>query len=103
MAALRLQFKKHLCEPLKRDFVFALLAERLTDLIVLAIDAAQVAKPEKDITRAALSNKRGLFAKVRRVGRNYRQQPRITGGDFIIQTIHVTIARAYAANAKHFH
>lgn len=98
-----MKLKKNIGQSLERNFVLSLLAEGLADLMVLAIDATQVAKPNKDIARAVLSHKRRLFAEVRSVRRNYREQPRITGSDFIVKAINLAIARADAAAGQHLH
>ena len=50
-----------------RDFILNLLFMRLRNLIVLAIDTAQIAIAEKDVSRAPGARERRLFAKVRRV------------------------------------
>jgi hypothetical protein len=103
VAALILKLKKNIGQSLERHFVLSLLAESLADLIILAVDAPEVAKPKKNIARTISSHERRLFAEMRGVGRNYREQSRITGGDFVIETIHVAIARAYSATRKHLH
>ena len=73
VTAARLQLEHHLGQPLVRHFVFDLFLVRLRDLIVLAVDAAQIAVAEKDISGAARAGQRRLFTKVRRVRRNNRQ------------------------------
>jgi hypothetical protein len=103
VTALLLKLQKDFREPLERDFILALLAERLTNLVVLAIDAAQIAKPEKDIAGSATSNESGLFSKVRCVSRNNREQPGIASCDFVIEAIYIAIARAYSTRAQHPH
>ncbi len=67
-----------------RDFILNLLLVGLRNLIVLAIDTAQIAIPEENISRAARARERRLFAKMWRVRRNNGQTARITGRNFIV-------------------
>ena len=97
MTTARLQFQHHLCQTFVRYFVLDLFFVSLRNLIVLAIDAAQIAIAEKNIARAARAGERRLFAEVRRVRRNDWQPPRIAGGDFVFQTIVQTVARTNRA------
>ena len=69
----------------------------LRDLVVLTIDAAQVAVAEENISRAVRAGERRLFAEMGGVGRNDRQATRIAGGDFIPQTIIQAVTRADGA------
>jgi hypothetical protein len=50
------------------DLILNLLFVRLGNLVVLAIDTAQVAVAEEDVAGPFCADERGLFAKVRRVG-----------------------------------
>ena len=56
VTAARLQLKHHFGQTLMRDFVFDLFFVHLRDLIVLAIDATQVAVAKKDVAGAALAD-----------------------------------------------
>ena len=56
-----------------RHLILDLFFVRLRDLIVLAIDAAQVAVAEEDVAGAACAGQRRLFTEVSGVGRNNRQ------------------------------
>src|SRR5204862_591924 len=93
VTAARLQLEHHLSQAFVRNFVLNLLFVRLRDLIVLAIDAAQIAVTEKDVAGAARTYQRRLFAKMRGVRRDNRQATRVTSRDFIPQTIVETVAR----------
>ena len=95
MTAARLQFEHHFGQAFVRHFVFDLLFVRLRNLIVLAVDTAQIAVTEKDVAGAARTHQRRLFAKVRRVRRDNRQATRVTSRDFIAQTIVETVARTH--------
>jgi hypothetical protein len=103
VTALFLKLEKHFREPLKRDFIPALLFESLTDLVVLTIDTPEIAQSQKDIARAVCPNQRGLFAKVWCVRGHDRQQPRVARGYIIVKSIDVAVSRTYAANAEHLH
>ena len=97
VTAARLQFEHHLRQTLVRDFILELLFVRLRDLIVLAVDAAQIAVAEENVAGAVRADERGLFAEVRGVGRNDRQPSRIAGGDFVVEAVVETVARADGA------
>ena len=97
VTATRLQLQHHLGQALVRDFVLDLVSMLLRNLIVLAVDTAQVAVTKKDIARAARAGERRLFAEMGRVGRNNRQASRIARRDFIIQTIVQTVAGTHRA------
>ena len=92
-----LQFQHHFRQSFVRYFVAFLLFPGLRNLVILAIDAAQIAVAEKDITRAVGSRKRRLFAEMRRVARNNRQPTGIASGDFILQTIIAAVFRTNRA------
>src|SRR2546423_118380 len=79
------------------DFVFDLVFVRLRYLVVLAIDATQIAVAKKDVAGAARAGERWLFAKVRRVRRNDRQLSRIAARQLIFQTIVTAIERTDGA------
>jgi hypothetical protein len=51
-----------------RRFIFFLCFPGLRDLKVLAINTAQIAVAEKDISRAVCARQNRFFAEVRRVG-----------------------------------
>ena len=53
VAAFRLQLQHHFRQSLVRNFVFLLRFPRLRDLIILAVNAAQITVAEKDVSRAA--------------------------------------------------
>jgi hypothetical protein len=83
-----------------RDLIPELLFVRLRNLVVLAIDAAQIAIAEKNVPRAVCADERGFFAEVRRVRRDDGQASRIAGGYLIAQAIVQTISRADSAALK---
>jgi hypothetical protein len=70
-------------------------------LIVLAVDAAQIAVTEKDIARAVCTDERRLFAKMRCVGGDYWQATGITGGYLVFQTIVQAVAWADTTAFEH--
>ena len=94
VTAARLQLEHDRGEAFVSYLVFDLFLMRLRDLIVLTIDAAQVAIAEKDVSRASGANQAGLFTKVRGVGGHNWQPAGITGSDFILETIVQAVARA---------
>ena len=94
VAAARLQFKHHICKAFVRDLVLSLLPVRLRNLVVLAIDAAQVAVAEKDVARAQCSYKRRLFAEVSSVRGDYGEATGIASSYLVIKTIVQAVARA---------
>ncbi len=67
VAAAHLKFEHYFREAFVRRFIFPLRFPGLRDLKILAIDAAQIAVAEKDVTRAACAGQNRFFAKVRRV------------------------------------
>jgi hypothetical protein len=67
VAAAILKLEHHLGQPLVCDLVLSLLFPGLRDLIVLAIDAPEIAVAEKDISSAACTAQTRLFAKMRRI------------------------------------
>ena len=93
MTALCLQFEHHFSQPFVRYFIFLLRFPGLRDLIILAINAAQIAVAEKDISRAVCAGQTRLFAEMRRVTRHNRQASRITRRDFVLQAIVAAILR----------
>src|SRR5437764_13842858 len=97
VTAARLQVEHHLSQTLMRYLVFDLFFVGLRNLIILAIDATQIAVSEKDVARAACAHQRRLFTKVRGVRGNDRQATGITSGDLIIQSIVEAIARTDSA------
>jgi hypothetical protein len=80
-----------------RYFVLELLFVRLRDLIVLTVDATQIAVTKKDISGAARTHQRRLFAKVSCVGRNDWQPPGVAGSNLILQAVVETISWANGA------
>ena len=93
-----MQLEHHLGQALMRYLIFDLLFVGLGNLIVLAVDASQIAVTEEDVSRAARAGQRGLFAKMRRVRRHDWQPPRIAGGNLIFQSVVETIARTDRAS-----
>src|SRR5713226_1461961 len=91
MTTLRLQLEHHLGQTLVRHFIFDLFFVRLRNLIVLAIDAAQVAVAEKYVARAESADQWRLFTKVSSVRRDNRQTTRIACRDFVLQSIIETV------------
>src|SRR5262249_40864256 len=100
VAAASLELQHHLGQPLDRDDVLLLPRIVLADLIVLAINAAQIAVSEKDISRAAGSRERRLLAKMSRVGRDDGIGPRRAGREDVLQPVVSAIARAYGARSQ---
>lgn len=98
----RLQFEHHFRQPLVRDFVFLLFFPGLRDLIILAVNAAQIAIAEKDIARASGAGQNRFFAEMRGKRRNNRQSTGITRGDFVPQAIIAAIFRANRAVFEQF-
>ena len=97
VAAFCLQFEHHFGESLVRRFVLFLLAPDLRDLIILAINAAQITVAEKDVASAVRSAQSGFFAEMRGVTGNNGKSPGITRGDFVFEAIVTAIFRANGA------
>jgi len=73
-----LQLKHHLGQAFVSYLVLFLFSPGLRDLVVLAVDAAEIAVAEKDVTGTACAREARLFAKVSGVARDDRQSARIT-------------------------
>ncbi len=95
-----LQLQHHFGQSLVRDLVLSLLLPGLRDLVILAVNAAEVAVSEKDVPGAVRSAQARLFAEVRRVRGNDRQLSGITRGYLVIQAIIATVLRADRAGTK---
>jgi hypothetical protein len=96
-----LQIEHHLRQTFVRDFVSLLFLPRLRDLVVLAVDAAKIAVPEEDVSRAACSGKTRLFTEVRSIGRDDRETSGIARGDLVLQTVVPAVFRTDVARAQH--
>jgi len=81
--------------------MFSFLAPSLADLIVLAVDTAQVAVTKKDVANPVCPDETWLFPKVRCVGRDNRKIAGITPGDFILETIIPAFVRTNSARGEH--
>ena len=92
----------HLGEPFVRHLVLFLLFPGLRDLIVLAVNAPQVAVAEKDLPGSPRAAQHRLLAKVCGIRRHDRQPPRIAGRDLVLQPVVAAILRADGARAKQF-
>src|SRR5258708_5306316 len=100
MTPARLQIEHHLCQAFMRHYVPNLLFVRLRNLIVLAVDTAQIAVSKEDVAGPARAGQRRLFPKVWGVRRNDRQSARIARGDFVLQSVIETVARTNRATPK---
>ena len=67
MTAPLLQLQHHLGQAFVRDLILLLLTPDLRDLVILTIDAAEIAVAEKDVAGAVRSAQTWLLAKVGRV------------------------------------
>ncbi len=67
MTTTLLKFQHHFRQAFVRRFIFSLCFPGLRDLKVLAINTAQIAVAEKDISRAVCARQNRFFAEVRRV------------------------------------
>src|SRR5262249_4067194 len=72
----------------------------LADLVVLAVDAAEVAIPKEDVARAASSGKGRLFAEMWRVSGDDRIGARPAGGEEGLQTVVAANAGAVGASRQ---
>ena len=70
MAAAHLELQGHLRQALDGNLVVLLNRVVLADLEVLAVDAAQIAVAEEDVSGALRPGQAGLLAEVGRVGRD---------------------------------
>jgi hypothetical protein len=95
------QLDHHFGEALYGDFVFPLLFPSLTNFVVLAIAAFEIAIPEKYITDSMSADKRRLLAKMRAICRDNRQPSRITPGNLASNSVHIAIERADIARFQH--
>ena len=78
-------------------FVLDLLFVRLRDLIILAVDATQIAVAKENVSGAARSHQCGFFAEVSSVRRDDWQPARVAGRDIVLQPIIETVARTDGA------
>src|SRR5580765_2451320 len=101
MTASILEFEHHLGKSLVRHFILSLRFPGLRDLVILAIDAAEIAVAEKDIPRAAGPAETWLFAKVSSIRRDDRQPARVASGDLVIKSVVAAVLRANIACAQH--
>ena len=101
VAAALLQLKHYLGEAFMGHLVFLLLTPCLRDLIILAIDAAEIAVAEKDVARAFCARQTRLLAKMCSVRRHDRQPTGVAGGDLVRETVIAAIFRAYGAGREH--
>src|SRR5262249_32803481 len=94
-----LQLEHHLRQPPDGDDVPLLRVIVLADLIVLAVDAAQVALSEKDVASAPRAGESRLLAEVGRIGGDDRIFTRGAGGEDARQPVVAAIPRADRAGA----
>jgi hypothetical protein len=98
-----LKLEEYFGESLKRHLIRALRLESLTDLMILTVDASQIAQSEKYVSGAAVSRKGGFFAKMGSVSRDDWKKSRIASGDLIVQPINIAVSRADPATGEHLH
>ena len=84
---MRLQLQHHLSQSFVRDLILDLFFVRLRDLIILTIDAAQIAVAEENVSGSAATRKRRLFAEVCRVRRDDWQPTRVAARQFIFEPV----------------
>ena len=97
VTAALLQFEHHFGKTFVRYLVLFLFFPGLRDLIILAIDAAEIAVAEEDVACAVRAAQTRLFAKMSGVARHNRQPPRVTRGDLVIEPVVAAIFRADGA------
>ena len=94
---MRLQLQHHLSQSFVRDLILDLFFVRLRDLIILTIDAAQIAVAEENVSGSAATRKRRLFAEVWRVRRDDWQPTRVAARQFIFEPVVSAIERTNRA------
>jgi hypothetical protein len=82
-------------------FMVALCQRILADLMVLAINAAQVAVAKKDIPRTLNPGNRGFFSKMRSMGGHDRRIPGAADPGLACSTIHTASMGTDPAVPKH--
>lgn len=96
----RLQLQHHLRKSLVRYFILELLLVRLRNLIVLTINAAQVAVAKEDVSCPVSPDERRFFTKVCGVRRNDRESARVARSDLVLNPIVEAVARTDRALLK---
>jgi hypothetical protein len=93
-----LQLKHYFGQPFVCYLILELSFMCLGDLVVLTIDATQIAVAKENIPGAARTHQRWFFSEVSGVGRDNWQPPRIARRYLILQSVIETVARAYSAS-----
>jgi len=93
-----LQLKHYFGQSFVCDLILELSFMCLGDLVVLTIDATQIAVAKENIPGAARAYKRWFFSEVCGVGRDNWQPARIARGYLILQSVIETVARADCAS-----
>jgi hypothetical protein len=73
----------------------------LTDLMILAIHAPEVAVAEEDVADAVRSHESRLFTEMRTVRRDDWKIPRVAASNFILQPVYLAVKRTNVAGGKH--
>ncbi len=100
MASARLEFEHHLGEPFVRDLISFLLFPSLRDLMILAVDAAEIAVAEEDVAGAAGAGEARFFAKMCGVARYNRQTAGVARGYLAGDAVIAAIFRAHGAGTE---
>jgi hypothetical protein len=95
VAAAILQIEHHFGQTLVRDLVLSLLFPGLRDLIVLAIDAPEIAVAEKYIARTFRPRQTRFLAEMCCIRRDNRQTARVARGYLVFEPV---IAAVFGAN-----
>ena len=89
-------------KPLLQHFVLLLFFPGLRDLVILAIDAAEIAVAEEDVAGSLRAAQDGLFAEMRGIAGDDRQAAGVTGGDLVVEAIVAAELWADGAGAEQF-
>jgi hypothetical protein len=97
MTSLPLKGHHHVCQSFTRHF-FSVCA--LADIIVLAELAGKIAVGYEDCPGPVTSHQRWLFAKMRTVRGNYREESGTAISSFILEPVNPAFSGAYRAGLK---
>jgi hypothetical protein len=84
-----------------RDLVFSFDAMVLTDLMILAVHAPEVAVAEEDVADAVRSHESRLFTEMRTVRGDDWKIPRIATSNLVLQPVYLAVKRTNVAGGKH--
>jgi hypothetical protein len=73
----------------------------LADLVILAVDAPEIAVPEEDVADTPGADKQGFLPEVGRRSGDDRQGTRVASGNLAAETVVAAVMRAEDARLQH--